>query len=218
MATSEFDICSQALIKLGAEPIQSFDASEGDKGTTCGNLYNNFRLAALTINRWRFAMAKSKLSKETVVPVSEWSTQFTLPANRAAPPSAVFNTGSAGAVPITSGWEIFGGKLLTNENEIWVDHHLLIPESEWPAYFEFFAVDMLAIRLAIPITDMVTMRAAMVQDAFGLPGQPELGSFFQAKRIDAQHNPPGVIQTHSPLVQARLGSGSSRAGRGLVSG
>ena len=218
MANSEFDICSQALIKLGAQPIQSFDASEGDKGRICANLYPNFRQNALSIHRWRFAISKAALSKEVVTIVSEWQEQFTLPPDRLGPPNAVFNTASVGASPITTGWEIFGGKLLTNENEIIVDYSVLVPEIQWPAYFEAFAVDFLSIRLAVPITDQVTARAAMAEDTFGPPRNPELGSFYQGKRIDGQHNAPGRIQTFGPLVQARLGSRSNRAGRGLVSG
>lgn len=218
MATSQFDICAQSLIKLGAQPIQSFDASEGDKGRVCANLYPNFRIWAITVHRWRWALDKTALSKTTNTPVSEWQFEFQLPPNRAAPPSAVFNTSAAGASPIPTGWEIFGDKLLTNENEIFVDFHLNQPESVWPNYFEAFAVDAFAIRIAIPITDQVTSRAAMVEDCYGAPSRPELGSFYQAKRLDNQHNAPGQIQTAAPLVTARLGSRSSRAGRGLISG
>ena len=218
MANSQFDICAQALIKLGAQPIQSFDASEGDKGRICANLYPNFRIWALTVHRWRFVMSKVLLQEEVPVPASEWAKQFTLPPDRAAPPAAVFNTASAGAAPITTGWEIFGEKLFTNDNMILIDYHVNIAESMWPNYFEQFAVDALAIRIAIPITDQVTSRVAMTEDCYGTNQRPELGSFYQAKRLDGQHNATPQFQTHAPLVQARLGSRSSRAGRGLVSG
>ena len=57
------------------------------------------------------------------------------------------------------------------------------------------------------------MKEAMLIDAFGPPGRPELGTFDQAKRVDAQTNPPSVIQTDSPLVTARLGRRGSFAGR-----
>ena len=218
MATSQFDICAQSLIKLGAQPIQSFDASEGDKGRICANLYPNFRVWALTVHRWRFAMAKIQLQQEATTPVNEWQFQYTLPPDRAAPPAAVFRDVSVHSSPITSGWEIFGEKLLTNEQMIFIDYHVNIPESNWPNYFEAFAVDAFAIRIAIPITDQVNARQAMVEDCYGPNSRPELGSFYQAKRIDNQHNAPGQIQTAAPLVTARLGSRSSRAGRGLVSG
>lgn len=218
MANSDIDICAQALIKLGSDPIQSFDVDqEGDKATTCANLYPNFRLAALTFHRWRFAMAKQALNLVVGTPVSEWERIFQLPADRAAPPAAVFNSSSAGVSPLTTGWEIFGDKLFTNENQIFVDYHQNIPESAWPPYFEIFAVDWFSARIAIPITDQVNMRSAMLEDTFGPSGQPELGSFSQAKRLDGQHNATNTINTASPLVIARLGGRGGGGGRGLVS-
>ncbi len=212
MATSDIDICASALIKLGAQPIQSF-TEPTDNARTCANQFPDFRRTVQTYANWRFNMRKKKLDLDTVAPVNEWSRSFGLPPDRIGGPKAVFNSVSAGARPIPSGWEIFGDKLYTEQEEIWIDYRVDLAVNEWPDYFTTFAIDFFASRISVPVTDLVNMKEAMIIDAFGPPGRPELGTFDQAKRIDAQSNVAGVIQTDSPLVTARLGRRGSFAGR-----
>lgn len=212
MASSDIDICASALIKLGAQPIQSF-SEPTDDARICANTFPDFRRTVLSYANWRFNMRKAKLDLDTAVPINEWDKQFALPPDRIGPPKAVFNSGSAGVRPIPDGWEVFGDRVATNQEELWIDYRVDLAVIEWPDYFTTFAIDFYAYRIAIPVTDQVTAKEAMGVDAFGLPGRPELGTFDQAKRIDAQSNPPGVIQTDSPIITARLGRRGSFAGR-----
>lgn len=213
MATSDIDICASALIKLGAQPIQSFTAPTDD-ARICANQFPDFRRTIQTYANWRFNMRKAKLTLNTEAPINEWTKSFQLPPDRiGGGPKAVFNSANTGARPIADGWEVFGGELFTNQEEIWVDYRVDLAVGEWPDYFTLFAIDFFAARIAVPVTDQVNMKEAMSFDAFGPPGRPELGTFDQAKRIDAQQNPHGVIQTDSPIITARLGRRGSFAGR-----
>ena len=53
-ADTPLDICSRALILIGAEPISSFDDGTTE-ATVAVNMYEDVVQAALVNSRWRFA-------------------------------------------------------------------------------------------------------------------------------------------------------------------
>jgi len=61
MSVTKIDICAQALIMIGAQPITSFE-----DGTTeaiaCANLYENTVRDQLSRYRWRFSVGQVQLS------------------------------------------------------------------------------------------------------------------------------------------------------------
>lgn len=83
MATSEINIASNAIIRLGGEPISSFSdggAPGGNKhGVIAGNLWPEVRDAALRSHPWNCAVKRVKLAPMTEKPAFGYSNQFALP-------------------------------------------------------------------------------------------------------------------------------------------
>jgi len=61
MATSEIDICTQALAAIGQPAISSFDDGT-DISTLCANTYPDFRRSMLTAYPWRFLTTTRQLA------------------------------------------------------------------------------------------------------------------------------------------------------------
>jgi hypothetical protein len=113
-------ICSDALILLGAKPISSFNDGT-DEANSCDRLYPDVRDMMLMMYPWSFAYKKVQLAKLITTPNSEWTYEYQLPGDRLGNPRAVFRTNQINERP-TKSWEIIGDKLMTNEEEIFVDY------------------------------------------------------------------------------------------------
>lgn len=77
-ASSDVQICSNALLMLGASPISSF-AEDGDRALLCANLWPTVRDAVLRSHPWNCAMKRVALAKDTVTPDFDWAFRFQLP-------------------------------------------------------------------------------------------------------------------------------------------
>ena len=80
MATSDIQICNNALLRLGASTITSFD-----DGTTaanaCNQVYEQVRDALLRMHTWNFALTRVALAADSAAPSFEYSYQYTLPSD-----------------------------------------------------------------------------------------------------------------------------------------
>ena len=83
MATSEINIASNAIIRLGGDPIATFsDGGEpgGNKhGVIAGNLFPNIRNALLRSHPWNSAVRRVQLAPLVPTPLFGYSNQFALP-------------------------------------------------------------------------------------------------------------------------------------------
>lgn len=77
-ASSEVQICSNALLLLGARPISSF-GDEGDPATLCVNLWPTLRDGVLRSHPWNCAMKRVALAQDATPPAFDWSFRFQLP-------------------------------------------------------------------------------------------------------------------------------------------
>lgn len=78
MATSEVQICSNALLLLGAQPINSFD-EDSDRALLVSNLWPNALDAILRSHPWNCAIAREQLAPEATTPAFDYAYRFTLP-------------------------------------------------------------------------------------------------------------------------------------------
>lgn len=81
MASTDIEICSNALVLLGDDPISSFDANQGKRATVAANLYANTRNATLRMHPWNCSRKRVSLPPTAVKPAYGWSYAFTLPAD-----------------------------------------------------------------------------------------------------------------------------------------
>lgn len=79
MAT-EVSICSNALRKLGDDPITSL-SDNTERARLCNAFYEPTRDAVLRSHPWNFAIARASLSKLTSTPAFDYSYEYTLPTN-----------------------------------------------------------------------------------------------------------------------------------------
>lgn len=79
MAT-DISICSNALLKLGAPPIHSFQDQTQTSGI-CANIWPGVRDAVLRAHPWNCATKRVILAPETATPAWGYAHQFVIPAD-----------------------------------------------------------------------------------------------------------------------------------------
>lgn len=80
MYQSETEICSAALMLLGANSINSL-TDNNDRARTCKLLWPMVLDDELSAHRWNCARKRAELAREAAVPAFGWNYQYTLPAD-----------------------------------------------------------------------------------------------------------------------------------------
>jgi hypothetical protein len=75
MSDSKFDICSKALVLVGANTITSFSENTTES-KVASQLYESTLENMLTRSRWRFASKQSQLSRHADAPTARWSAKY----------------------------------------------------------------------------------------------------------------------------------------------
>ena len=78
MAISSIDLCSRALLKIGASSIASFDEGTAE-AEIAASLYPVVRDAMLSVHPWNFAITRQVLARLLDKPTSDFSHAFQLP-------------------------------------------------------------------------------------------------------------------------------------------
>src|ERR671919_2182106 len=78
MAISSVELCSSALVKLGAQAISSFQDGTAE-AEVASRLYTLVRDALLCAHPWSFATAQASLARLTGDPVSDFAHAYALP-------------------------------------------------------------------------------------------------------------------------------------------
>lgn len=211
MADSDIDIISQALARLGEPSISTISGSDlTDTEEKCAQLYPNFRRFVLGLHDWSFASKRAALSVDgAATPVNEWTYAYLLPSlqtERIGKPRAVYNSSAVGARKIFN-FEIEQKWLLTNETTIYVEYTYLVSESLWPGYFQEFAVEALAAKLALPVTENASKEEWHTIKAYGPASEGGRGGLFKmATQADAMGDPtPSILDDDDPMTAARFG-------------
>lgn len=198
---SALSICSDALLMLGAKPISSFNEGT-DEASVCDALYPNIRDQALMIFPWSFAFKKVQLARLNTTPTNEYKYEYQMPADRLGSPRAVYDSASVGAHTVTN-YRIMGSKLLTNEENVYVDYQYPVTESEMPVWFVQLLKYLVAWHISIPITDQVDKAQYWQSVAVGAPSENGRGGYMRtAMNIDGQNQPTNSIKDFS-LIEVR---------------
>lgn len=208
MASSEIDICSQALDLIGAPPISSFE--DNRVAATCGRLYDTQMNDLLARYPWRFAQKHADLQRENSTPAGRYTYEFTMPSDAVQPNIFELYRSSAIGEPTLSdytlGLNANGNQvILTDEPALFMVYGIRPPEAQWPPHFYKLAVLAMAAVLAKPITEDTDTANYWQEQAFGVPSDNGEGGFLgTAKRIDAQQAPLQQIQDFT-LIAAHQG-------------
>lgn len=188
MAMSRIDLCSRALLKIGANPIGSF--AEGTaEADVAGNLYDYVRDALLSAHPWHFATTQKKLAVLSAPEAGEACT-YALPADCLRVLHAGSHEGGSGLV-----YRLSNRTLHASATEIFLTYLFRADEADFPPYFDKVLIAHLAAEFCIPLTDSTSRWEGLHKIA-----QEDLRL---AKLINAQQATPARIDDFC-LVEARF--------------
>jgi len=146
VALTNIDICSNALVAIGASPISSF--SDGTtESTVASNLYETTVRVLLSRHRWRFAMRMVQASRLSDEPPAEYSAAYQIPSDM-----LLVETVQIAGDPIE--FDRFEDKIYCDagtDDEVFIEGVYRIDESQWPYYFVDYLIYELASKFAISV-------------------------------------------------------------------
>lgn len=197
MAATSVSICSNALLRLGAQTIASLSESN-DRARLAANLYDTVRDSTLRSHPWNCAVKRVILAPDSTVPAFDFTAQFTLPSDWLKT-LQVGHDGFEVEYRTESGKIMAGGTSLALRY-IWRN----TVESTWDAML----VEAMELAMAAAMAYGITKSASMVEVA-----QTALKAHMKLCRAaDGQDDPPDTLGDF-PLMQSRFG-GAFRYGPG----
>lgn len=188
MALNDIGLCSRALVKLGANPITSFNDGSAES-EIAASLYAPTRDALLSAYPWTFASGQLALSKLQDAPIADYQNAFQLPID-------YLRAISAGGQGQGRGlqYRIAQGALHTNNNEVTLTYIYRPEEEEFPAFFDAALISRLAAEFCIPVTESTSRTETLHRLA-----EQE---YAKARQIDAQQDTPNRIENFN-LIDVR---------------
>lgn len=140
---NKFEICAQACILIGEQPITSF-ADGTSASIACANIYEDTVRDHLSRYRWRFAMGMKQLDRLADAPPAKWDAAYQLPADCLTPTTVMVNGN-----PIA--FDRFEDMIFcnaTSADKVVLEGHWRVDESFWPPYFVSAVIYQMASHLA----------------------------------------------------------------------
>ena len=152
VVATKFEICTQAMLAIGAPKITNFDGSTPESAI-CGAIYPSILEAALQRHPWAFCTIFARqLARLDETPTNvEYSYVYQLPADLL----------SLMRVHDTNTYRIEQRKLLSNLTSVKVDYIFRVAESDFPAYFVLALAAEIAAGAAVPLTEDMQKFSAM---------------------------------------------------------
>jgi hypothetical protein len=189
-ATTAIQVCSRALLLIGADPITSFE--DGTTEAVVANaIYEDYVRGLLSSMRWRFATKQFELNRLVATPTGRWSAAYTLPSD-----SILVNTVTENDCPIK--YDIYSGKVFCDAGEsssVVADYIFRALEANWPPYFTLGVELALAAMFATSIARDTSLNSMMEQKA-----QFQLA---QARRLDSQNQTTRNLFTSRFIAERR---------------
>src|SRR5512144_1602637 len=145
MSLTGIDLCSRALLKIGAHTITSFD-----EGTTeaevAASLYLTVHDAVLSAHPWKFATFQATLPKLASAPIADFANAFQLPIDCI----RVLSAGTAGRGQGIS-YKIKQRQLHTDADEVILTFISRPDEIDFPPFCDTALIAQLAAEFCIPL-------------------------------------------------------------------
>jgi len=189
-ANSAIDICSRALILIGADPITSFD-DDTTEALVASNMYEDIARAQLCTTRWRFATEQATLARLADAPTGRFDAAHQLPTNL-----LMLN-----AVTIDDNlidYTVYGDMVFSNtstNDALVADYIYRADEVEWPSYFTIAVEHQLAAIFATSIARDAALAGLFEQKADIL--------MRKAKSTDSQQNTTRRLTTSRFITERR---------------
>lgn len=191
MAASAISICSNALLLLGARPINDFN-EDADHAVLCANIWPTVRNALLRRHPWNVAMHSVALSPDVTAPVMDFAYRFALPGDCL----RIWQVGRRGERP---SYRVEGRAILSDENPLYLRYQRDVSEGDWDAQLVHLATLGMKASIAYAVTkSQATAEGA--RDEFRL-------ALATAMAIDGQEDEPQTLGDF-PLLAAGYSSAS----------
>ena len=188
MALSALVLCSRALLRIGAQPIASFEEGTAE-AEVAASLYPAARDALLAAHPWSFATGQMVLPRLLDVPVADMAYAFQLPPRCLRVLSA--GTGRRGR---GLDYRLQERRLHADAPSVTLTYIFRPDESAFPPHFAQALVSRLTAEFCIPLTES-SSRAELLQRLAG-------NDFRDARLVDSQQATPQAIEDF-PLVSVR---------------
>jgi hypothetical protein len=179
-------ICSNALTKLGAQPITSFDDNTA-RSKLCEEYYPISRDAVLRAYPWNCAIKRGALAREVVGPTYEYTYRFALPVE----PYCLRVLETEDDVD----YRIEGRYLLTDEDAINIKYISRLTD---PGLFDSLLVEAIECRLAAELAYPITRSPSLIQSMWALYGE----KLKEARGVDGQEGTPKYWESNA-LIEVR---------------
>lgn len=159
-ATTDVSICNSALIKLGAERINTLN-DDNKRARLCKEQYCKVRDDLLRSHKWNFAISRQTLAKSaTYTPAFEFESAFPYPANVLRILKLDVNVGSQLG---ERHWKVeidpvnFEKYIVCNEDAIAIEAIYKVPESRFDVMFTEVLANKLAADIGYALTNSTTL-------------------------------------------------------------
>jgi|TARA_Y100000114_G_C11701398_1_gene298612 hypothetical protein len=184
-ADTPLDICSRALILIGADPISSFDDGTTE-ATVAVNMYEDVAQSALVNTRWRFATNQKVLNQLSDEPTGRYDLAYQLPSDLLMLHAVTVNDNLID-------YQMYGDKVFADtstQDVVIADYSFRANEETWPSYFTLAVEFSLAIIFATSIARDANLASLMTARAEA--------TMAKARTMDSQQ------QTTRKLVTSRF--------------
>ena len=195
MATA-VSIASNAMLRLGADPISSFDEADAsgsniERARLASNLWPTIRRQVLRSHPWNVAIRRVMLSPDATPPAFGFANRFQLPADW-------LRTLAIGADEAWRGdYRMEGNFILSDEAAL---HLVYVFDNENPATYDASLVGALELAMAAALAYPVTKSASLA----GQLSDEMRAAMMLARATDAQDDPPETFGDF-PLYASRFG-------------
>lgn len=189
-ANSAIDICSRALILIGADPITSFDDGTTEALVSV-NMYEDVARASLVNTRWRFATNQAILNRLTDEPTGRFDQAYQQPTG-----TLMVHAVTIADMPIK--YQIYGDKIYadtTATQQLVVDYTYRANEQDWPSYFTLAVEYALATLFATSIARDANLASLMKQQA--------TEAMAKARSLDSQQQTTRKLATSRFITDRR---------------
>jgi hypothetical protein len=190
--TSAVQICSNALLMLGAQTINALDDSS-DRARQCSNLYPLVRDYLLTSHPWNCCRRRVLLNPDGVSPGFGYTYAFTLPADFA---RMRWISDGPGENDPSLDFVLEDGKILCDTSPLYLRYcYLNQNEATWTPLMVMAATQSMRAVMSYGITQSTSLEQLLEQTL-----QPYLKL---ARAVDGQDTPPETLGDY-PLLSSRF--------------
>lgn len=171
MSATEVSICSNALLLLGAQPINALTEAS-DRARLASNLYPLVRDALLRSHPWNCCITRVVLSPDATAPAFDWAYQFSLPGD-------FIKALAVGELGAEREFRIEGRKLLSDDDPCYLRY---VARNTNPGSWDDGLVHVMTLQMAAAMAYGITQSASL-RDSLR---DEAMRALRQAKSVDGQ--------------------------------